>query len=126
MTRQTIVVVEDEPVQRMDAVAAFQNSGFETADFDNADEAAAYVRANETSILAIFTDVRMPGDTDGITFVAQVSFGCPDIGLLVTSGQADGVLERLPPNGFFIPKPWMAEDLSDAIEHVQARRTVAV
>jgi CheY-like chemotaxis protein len=124
MSRQTVVVVEDEPVQRMDAAAAFAAGGFETAEFDNADDAAAYVRDHEDSILAIFTDVRMPGETDGLNFVAQVAFGCPDIALLVTSGQAEGILERLPPNGYFVPKPWLSADLKVAIDHVRSRQSL--
>lgn len=121
MSRRMIVVVEDEPIQRMGAAAAFTESGFETAEFENAEEAAAFVRSNEASILAVFTDVRMPGDLDGINLAAQVAFGCPNIALLVTSGQAEGVLERLPPNGYFVPKPWLPGDLAGAVERIRPR-----
>ncbi len=53
MTRQTIVVVEDEPAQRIGAAAMFADHGFDTAEFENADEAGAYVRQNEDKVLAV-------------------------------------------------------------------------
>ncbi len=124
MSRQSVVVVvEDEPIQRMAAVTAFTDGGFETADFDNATDAAAFVRNNQETVLAVFTDVRMPGDMDGINLVAQIAFESPNIGLLVTSGQAQGVVERLPPNGYFVPKPWIATELAAALEHVRPRQS---
>lgn len=122
MERRTIVVVEDEPIQRMGAAAAFHDFGYETAEFDNAEDAAGYVMKNEPGILAVFTDVRMPGDLDGVNLAAQIAFGCPKIALLVTSGQAEGILERLPPNGYFVPKPWISTDLGGAIEEMQNRQ----
>ena len=118
MERRTIVVVEDEPAQRMNAVAVFHENGYDTADFDNADEAAGYVRAYEGKILAVLTDVRMGGATDGISLVARIAFDCPKIGLLVTSGHADDILERLPPKGYFLRKPWGPDDLTKALAQV--------
>ncbi|WP_131117249.1 hypothetical protein [Lichenihabitans psoromatis] len=64
----------------------------------------------------------MPGDTDGVNLVAQIAVTCPTITLLVTSGRSEGVLERLPPNGFFVPKPWSATDLDQAIDHIRRRQ----
>ena len=119
MPRRMIVVVEDEPIQRLSAVQAFEDGGFETAEFDNAADAAGFVQKNQNVVLAVFTDVRMPGDMDGVNLAAQISFGWPHIALLVTSGQAEGILERLPPNGYFVPKPWVAADLVAAIERIR-------
>ena len=122
MPRQTVVIVEDEPLQRMGATAAFAEGGFETVDFETGDEAAIFIRENHASVLALFTDVRMSGEIDGLTLAAQVSFENPKILLLVTSGQADGVLERLPPRSYFIPKPWLSTDIVAAVTHVQDSR----
>lgn len=123
MTRHTIVIVEDEPVQRMNAVAAFAGGGFETADFDNAEEAAQFIQINDAAVLAVFTDVQMTGDMDGINLAAQIAVNYPGIAMLVTSGQPERVLERLPPNGYFVPKPWLAADLVEAVQEISHRQT---
>ncbi len=68
--RPVVLVVEDDTLVRVTALAIIEASGFEAIAAGNADEA---IRALETrsDIRAVFTDVQMPGPMDGLK-LAQV------------------------------------------------------
>jgi two-component system, response regulator PdtaR len=59
-----VLVVEDETLVRVTALAIVEDSGFEAIGAGSADEA---IRELETrsDIRAVFTDVHMPGQMDG-------------------------------------------------------------
>ncbi|WP_194624606.1 response regulator, partial [Camelimonas fluminis] len=60
----TILVVEDEPLIRMDLVDLIEEAGFHTLEARNADDALAIVDGKD-GFQVLFTDVDMPGSIDG-------------------------------------------------------------
>ena len=80
-------------------------------DFATGDDAIDFIRDHKSEVAAIFTDIRVPGDTDGLELAGIVSEACPDITVMVTSGQAPGRPHELGPAVRYIAKPWVAAEL---------------
>ncbi len=101
-----VVVVEDEPLIRMDTVAMLEDAGMRVADFDSADEALPYILGHGDEIGAIFTDINLNGEMDGIELATEVFSHCPDIKVVVTSGRFTARPADLPASADFMQKPW--------------------
>lgn len=67
----TVLVVEDEPLIRMDILEQLQDLGFDVLEATNATEAVTMLTANK-DIQVMFTDVDMPGGMDGLMLAAAV------------------------------------------------------
>ncbi|MCW6510517.1 response regulator [Lichenifustis flavocetrariae] len=106
MRHGKILVVEDDPMLRMDATLLFEEAGFDVAEFDSADDALAYVWDCTEEVAAIFTDVEMLGSASGFDLAAIVISAWPHIAVLVTSGFHSDAPDDLPSRARFIPKPW--------------------
>lgn len=116
MQRRTVVVVEDEPLIRLNATSMFEDAGIEVVEFSNGDDAINYVRDHKQDVAAIFTDVYLPGDTDGLELAGIVSEVCPDIAVMVTSGQVVERPDELHPHVRYVAKPWMPRDVLAAMQ----------
>ena len=106
MSRSTVVIVEDEPLVRLTASSLFAEAGITVVEFADGDAAIDYVRDHKGDVAAIFTDVYLPGETDGLELAGIVSEVCPDIAVLVTSGTHSGRPRDLGPRVRYVPKPW--------------------
>lgn len=111
MSRNTVVVVEDEPLVRLTATSLFEEAGIVVVEFADGDAAIDYVRDHKADVAAIFTDVYLPGDTDGLELAAIVTAVCPDIAVLVTSGNHRTKPTHLGPHVRYVPKPWHPADV---------------
>jgi CheY-like chemotaxis protein len=100
-----VLVVEDESVVRVTALAILEEGGFVAIAAGNADEA---IRALETrnDIMAVFTDVQMPGPMDGLKLAQVIRDRWPPVALLVTSGKTPVIASDLPKGARFLPKPY--------------------
>lgn len=117
---QTVVlVVEDEIVLRMDIAEQLELAGFEVFEAESAAEAIVVLNENP-QIRAMFTDVDMPGDMDGLKLAALVRDRWPPIRIIVTSGQRRVVETMLPDSGRFIPKPYSPRSVIASIREMVA------
>ena len=116
MNRRTVVVVEDEPLVRLNATTMFEEAGIDVVEFSNGDDAINYVRNHKQDVAAIFTDVYLPGETDGLELAGIVSEVCPDIAVMVTSGQTIQRPDDLHPQVRYVSKPWMPRDVLAAMQ----------
>ncbi|HUI11882.1 MAG TPA: PAS domain S-box protein [Xanthobacteraceae bacterium] len=83
--QQTILVVEDNPDVRHVAVALLEQLGYRTIEVENA-EAALDVLAAGKSIALLFSDVVLPGHTDGLALARITAARYPDIPVVLTTG----------------------------------------
>ncbi len=114
-----VLVVEDEPMTRFNAICAIEDAGYGVLAARNAEEAILLLE--ETSdIRIVFTDIDMPGSMDGLKLAAAVRDRWPPIEIIVTSGCAEPTAADLPERSVFFPKPWNAERLT-----AELRRLVA-
>lgn len=111
MSRNTVVVVEDEPLVRLAATSLLAEAGIDVVEFADGDAAIDYLRDHKGDVAAILTDIDLPGDTDGLELAGIVSEVCPDIAVLVTSGHHRVAPGRLGPRVRYLPKPWHPADL---------------
>ncbi len=81
---KTVLVVEDEPLVRWLIADALRDAGYTVVEAATADEALLYARASPVDF--VFTDVRMPGDIDGVQLAATLKRDFPLLPVAVTSG----------------------------------------
>ena len=113
-----VLVVEDEFLIRMLAVAAFLDEGFQVVEAEHAEEALLRHEGND-DIAVLFTDVNMPGAMNGIDLAEHLKLLAPDLQVIVTS--ALPILRSVDHiAGLFVPKPYDMRDVCGA-----ARRLLA-
>ena len=116
MPHRTVLVIEDDPILRDDAIRMLEGAGFDVVGLDNADDALAYTFERQSELAAIFTDVQLPGICDGLHLAELVSRHWPHIFVLVCSGRVRPI-EPLPPNVRFVQKPWLRGDVLSALRN---------
>lgn len=121
MSEPVVVVVEDDPLLRSDAVAMLDAAGLAVADFETADEALCFIEGCADGVSAVLTDVQVPGRLDGFDLAVRVSISWPQTLVLVTSGhhRPDSLLI---PSVAFLPKPWIARDVLAALRDASGAR----
>ncbi len=115
--KPVVLVVEDETVIRMNAVAIVEESGFEAVATRNADEAIETLETR-SDIQAVFTDVQMPGQMDGLKLAKVIKDRWPPVALLVTSGKRTVIESELPPGGRFLPKPSLPSHIETVLREL--------
>jgi CheY-like chemotaxis protein len=109
-----VLVVEDDLLVLMSAVADLQAAGFIVLEASNADEALALLETRD-SIGAVFTDVQMPGTMDGLALARVVHTRWPLIKMIITSGNTHFGIDDLTLGDQFLRKPYRAEDVTTAL-----------
>ena len=84
--RQTILVVEDNPDVRQVAVALLDQLGYRTVEVGSA--AAALDQLAGGDIALVFSDVVLPGQTDGLALARIVNDRYPTVPVVLTTGYA--------------------------------------
>lgn len=102
-----VLVVEDEVVIREMTVELLEDAGLAVAQAGNADEALRILEDDATEISLLFTDVRMPGQLDGLDLARHVLDRWPHIKVIVTSGMFTRSVDTIPLGADFLPKPWL-------------------
>lgn len=105
-----VLVVEDEPLIRLNAVDVVEGLGVPALEAGSADE-AIQVLEDHPQVKVLFTDIDMPGRMDGLQLASDVNQRRPDIGIVVTSGKHVIDEATLPDSGSFLPKPYRPEQL---------------
>jgi len=81
----SILVVEDEPVVRLNTAEYLTESGFRVVDVSDGVRAIEALKADDT-ISAVFSDIQMPGAVDGFSLRRWVQENRPQVVVLLTSG----------------------------------------
>jgi two-component system, response regulator PdtaR len=81
-----VLLVEDEPLIRMVFADSLADKGVEVVEASNA-AAALEIMAERSDVDLIFTDINMPGETDGLDLARAVHRDWPDVRLMLTSGR---------------------------------------
>lgn len=106
-----VLIVEDLPGVRHTAVQILESLGCRVFDAYNG-PAALELLATHPDIQVLFTDVRMPG-MDGLELAEIARRRWPDLKVVLTSGYIGP--EELPNDMAFVPKPWRADDIAEAV-----------
>jgi DNA-binding NtrC family response regulator len=114
MPQTTVLVIEDEPLIRMTVADDLQDAGFKVIEAGNADEGLRLLKS-DTSIRAIFTDIDMPGELDGLKLAWIVRDRWPPVEIIITSGHRRIGLTDMPERAVFFPKPYAHQPVIDTL-----------
>jgi CheY-like chemotaxis protein len=104
------MVVEDEFLIRIDIADALREAGYKVVECSTADEALALLQSG-IQVDLVFTDIRMPGEMDGLDFAQWVQKQTSNIAVVVTSSEQP----RYAINAPFISKPYLHQNVIQLI-----------
>lgn len=90
---------------------ALRDDGFTVHEAATPSEALTILEG-KTSIDAIFTDIEMPGQMNGVSFAHRVATKWPSIRIVITSGRTFPSMFELPAGAKFIAKPYGLSDIA--------------
>lgn len=116
---QTVLIVEDNPHVRKLTAARMIELGYRVREADCGDRAAEILR-EDTGIDAVFTDLVMPGEMDGLALARHIAATYPKMRILLTSGYAEDILSRQdePVHHKILRKPYRQSDLASAMSEL--------
>lgn len=109
MTR-TVLVVEAEPMIRMNTIATIEDAGYVVLEASNADDAIALLETRP-EIRVVFSDIEMPGSMDGLRLIHAVRKRWPPAVLILASGRVSPLVTDMPERTVFLRKPYDVDDL---------------
>jgi PAS domain S-box-containing protein len=116
---RAVLIVEDEALLRLHAVDMVEKAGFTAIEAVNADEALTILH-DRSDIVALFTDIRMPGTLDGLELAHAVRKEWPPIKIVIVSGHMPPHEIDMPIDSRFFRKPFdakrMVSELREMIE----------
>jgi DNA-binding NtrC family response regulator len=125
--QHTVLVVEDEVFIREDVSQHLEDCGFTVLQAANADEALKVIQSR-ADIDLVFTDVRMPGEMDGLQLAAWVLEQRPNIPVIIASGdfgRAAAIRELCGAHHAFT-KPYQLDDVVAKMRHaIRSRKSAS-
>lgn len=116
----TVLVVEDEPLIRLDLVSILEEYGCKTYEASNAADAIMMLEAN-AEITIVFTDIQMPGTMDGVALAQYVRKRWPPAVIVVSSGKVRPAAGVLAEDIAFLTKPYNDIQLAEVIGEARDR-----
>ncbi|WP_105383586.1 response regulator [Neorhizobium alkalisoli] len=119
MPQTTVLVIEDEPLIRMAVADDLREAGFNALEAANAYDALR-ILSTEASIDAIFTDIDLHGELDGLSLAWIVNERWPPIRIIITSGKRWLERDRMPDGSVFFPKPYAHQTIINALTRLMS------
>ena len=119
---QTILVVEDELLVRLDVADYLEGCGYAVLQASDASDAITLFLAR-SDIDVVFTDVRMPGQMDGLALAQWIIENRREIAVIITSGDSakEATMKSLCGAHVF-SKPYKPAAVSAKIQEIFASR----
>lgn len=125
--RETILLVEDEPVLRELARVILQDYDYTIIEAASGQEALKLWDQHQGKIDLLLTDMVMPDGVSGRELAAQLKARKPELKVIYTSGYSAEVVgsDDNPPEGLFLQKPYSPPQLAQTVRQCldTARRT---
>ncbi|MGX5776116.1 sigma-54-dependent transcriptional regulator [Methylorubrum zatmanii] len=115
----TVLIIDDDPVQRRLAEAMVRRLGFEAKIAENGQDGLTLLRSGE-AINVVLLDLVMPGGMDGLAVLAEMRRGGIDTPVIVqtSNGSIDAVVNAMRAGAVdFVVKPAGAERLQVSIKN---------
>jgi DNA-binding NtrC family response regulator len=103
------LVVDDDPMIRFHACEILEEAGFRSYEAETGDEAVCVLNKHAANVILLFSDVEMPGDTDGFALARRVDEVWPHIEIVIASGRLTPQPGQMPDKATFISKPFNNE-----------------
>ncbi|MBO9127857.1 MULTISPECIES: response regulator [unclassified Rhizobium] len=111
------LVVDDEPLIRMDTADIVADAGYHVIEASTADEAFEFLRQH-SSLKLLFTDIQMPGKMDRLDLAKYVGEHWPHISVIVASGAVTPPSGALPDTAKFLSKPLNERLVLDTLQEL--------
>jgi DNA-binding NtrC family response regulator len=122
--RLAVLIVEDDPVQLMEAAAILREAGYEVAEAATVEAAQGHLAARP-ELVALVADVDLAGEPlSGFTLAKVVAARWPERAILIVSGVAWPAEEQMPMGALFLRKPFAPEGLAKALRAVLTARGI--
>lgn len=109
MAQSTIpyaLVVDDDPIILMDTCGILEDAGFRFYEAGTGEEAKALLAHEADNVILLFSDVEMPGTTNGFALARYVAEHWPWIEIVIASGRVSPQDGEMPAKATFIRKPF--------------------
>ncbi|MCJ2086009.1 response regulator [Methylobacterium sp. E-005] len=117
-----VLLVEDDPVQLMEAAASLRDAGYEVAEASTIEAAQAHLAARP-ELVAMVADVDLAGEPlTGFTLAKAVAARWPERAILIVSGLVWPAEGAMPMGAGYLRKPFTADGLAKALRAVLAAR----
>jgi two-component system, response regulator PdtaR len=110
----TVLVVEDEVLTQQMAVHSVEHAGFMALAVESAEDAIRLLRENDR-IIALFTDIWMPGPMDGLALAREAVLLRPEVKIVITSGLTRPPDSDMPDQGRFLAKPYTTSQVANVL-----------
>ncbi len=120
--KQTVLVVEDDQLQRELVSVIFEESDMHVIACMSAEAAAAVLEKVGSELTLMFTDVDLDGEISGIDLAKIARERFPHIDVIVTSGYE--MEDDIPDDVVFMQKPWLPLELLRQAEMSRQRHTM--
>ena len=109
----TVLLVEDEVLTRLMLADELRNRGLQVLEASNADEALTVLQSS-LPVHLLFTDIRMPGEMDGVALAKLAHARFPQIKSIIgSSGRPESIDDFA---DAFLAKPY---DLRELVKQVR-------
>jgi DNA-binding NtrC family response regulator len=115
-SKQHVLLVEDHPQLRRVLQRTLKMDGMVVSVAESGDQAKAMLRDGLVVDL-VLSDVRMPGETDGVQLARWLQTHHPQVAVLLQSGYSEIDTGEFP----ILRKPFAPQELQDAIDECLRR-----
>lgn len=117
LKRWPVLVVEDEPILRLDAVSMVEDAGFEAVVAQSSAEAIRILE-ERLDIRLVYMDLDMPRSRSGIEIAAAIRKRWPPIEIILTAAYFTRESVTLPERAEFYSKPVDRAAIVDAMNRL--------
>ena len=114
-----VLIVEDEPLQRLDMIDMAERAGFEVLEAHDASHAVALLETR-TDVRLVLTDIDMPGAMDGMNLAAAVRKRWQPIEIIIITAGPAPAQSEMPERAFFMTKPLNYERVIETMQRMTA------
>ena len=114
----SILIVEDDVLTNEYLEFILEQAGYKVVSAASADEAAALLEGRD-DVQLIVIDINLPGTMNGLKLAAAVKARKPEMNIIIVTGYGAPQADEIPPGSLFVPKPYDARKMIDAVRHFQ-------
>jgi CheY-like chemotaxis protein len=107
---QIVLIVDDEPLQRMTVADMLYEAGFWTVEASDAEQALRMLESRG-DIRIVFLDIVMNHGMNGLELATVVRERWPQVDIVLTSGKMYAPEDALPDGAVFFHKPYRSRDI---------------